>query len=51
MKPFFETVKIVLRLRFTHDDPIEDTETYIRQPRSKVGFSFTHDDPIEDTET
>ena len=40
----------VARIRFTHVDPFEDTESDARLDAKNISRRFTHVDPFEDTE-
>ena len=40
----------ILSLRFTHNDPFEDTESIWLAYTAPVAACFTHNDPFEDTE-
>jgi len=40
-----------LRRRFTHHDPLEDTESPLSSATATTMTGFTHHDPLEDTES
>jgi len=39
------------RSRFTHHDPLEDTERQRFSAEALAAIRFTHHDPLEDTES
>jgi len=43
-------VRVTHHYRFTHHDPLEDTESAGNMANAGGGLCFTHHDPLEDTE-